>query len=107
MDGSKGSFHFVSDPADCHVYPLFPLGNLVCPCAFVHDAAFQLHPAEYLFVLGRVVSFICKDRSSPGSLCLLQRGFEMFDVALIGRGSLLGENESVLIRNRMALIAEM
>lgn len=76
-------------------------------CAFVHDAAFQLHPAEYLFVLGRVVSFICKDRSSPGSLCLLQRGFEMFDVALIGRGSLFGENESVLIRNRMTLIAEM
>ena len=31
----------------------------------------------------------------------------MFDVALIGRGSFLGENESVLIRNRMVLIAEM
>ena len=50
MDGSEGAFHFVSDPADS--YPLFPLGNLVCFCIFKHDAAFQLHSADNLPVLG-------------------------------------------------------
>ena len=67
VDGTECPFHFVSDPADSHVHPLFPLGNLACPCAFMHDAAFQLHPGLSLFLFwGRIVPLVCKDRSRLG-----------------------------------------
>ena len=74
---------------------------------FVHDAASKFHPDQRLPVLHRVIAIVGIDRRTLQEVGFLQRCLEMFDVALIGSRCLLGQNQTILVSCRMALVAEV
>ena len=73
----------------------------------MHDAASKFHPDQRLPVLHLVIAIVGIDRRSLQEVGFLQRCLEMFDVALIGSRCLLGQNQTILVSCRMALVAEV
>ena len=97
----------ISNLADGNIDTLLPFSNFLAPGSFVHDATFELHLSERLPVFNQILAFTGVDGRPLWEAGFLQGRFKMIDVALVGSHSLLGQDQSILVRYRMTLVAKV
>ena len=105
--GTEGTFDPISNLADGNIDTLLPFGNFLAPGSLAHDATFELHLSEHLPVFNQILAFVGVDGRPLWKAGFLQGRFKMLDVALVGNCCLFGQDQSILVRYRMTLVAKV
>ena len=95
LEGAKGPFHFLAQPADDPVHKSLRPGQPLAPGGLVHDAVSDSSIFQVAAVLGTGIALVDKHHGAFADALLRHHLLEFFGVRLVGRRDVPAEDEAM------------